>query len=500
MAGDTYSFVIDNFQEKNLGRYSITAENQFGKATCSAEIIFEEGEFSLAGSAPRSQTIITEEVVTKKVGGEQQEIRSETTKTVKTVSSETKCTETLPYLTRDLSTQASHPQMRDMSSQSSMNTRDTGIQIQSDLRDKGSQIEVIRKRDGSSQWSRPTELEIETFANIGNESAPFVSQSGGAYFNSSNIDANTSSSYSYMQQSVAYNSSSNVDFSTTLIKDVNPHYEPVELIIGRSENNINHSGSVHTNLSSSTYVKEIDSFHHKPLQRFEPINLIIHKPNHRSGSLPPSCSRVNFKSSMARSDFEHTDTEDESCCYVYADRPSFDQSYQSDRKMTCYKEIERRSSRPVFKPVELILDASSLSDSGKRYRDMSLPSARTSGKRIRMPSKHRTSLLTSSSFIYENDLDYDSTSSDFISDRYYDTAAKDSRYAKYSSSFSKSSVHDEREKLVKVVEQKLPAMEMTIDLKAPPSIDEPLQSITVYEGQTAKLECILNGMSSHFKT
>ena len=44
MAGDTYSFVIENFQEKNLGRYSITAENSSGKATCSAQVLFEGSE------------------------------------------------------------------------------------------------------------------------------------------------------------------------------------------------------------------------------------------------------------------------------------------------------------------------------------------------------------------------------------------------------------------------------------------------------------------------
>lgn len=45
MAGDSYSFIISDFQEKNIGRYSITAENHHGKATCSAKVIFE-GLFS----------------------------------------------------------------------------------------------------------------------------------------------------------------------------------------------------------------------------------------------------------------------------------------------------------------------------------------------------------------------------------------------------------------------------------------------------------------------
>lgn len=37
-------------------------------------------------------------------------------------------------------------------------------------------------------------------------------------------------------------------------------------------------------------------------------------------------------------------------------------------------------------------------------------------------------------------------------------------------------------------------MEMTIDLKTPPSIDLPLKNITVAEGQTARLECIVGGI------
>ena len=41
MAGDSYSFIITDFQERNVGRYSITAENHHGKATCSAKVLFE---------------------------------------------------------------------------------------------------------------------------------------------------------------------------------------------------------------------------------------------------------------------------------------------------------------------------------------------------------------------------------------------------------------------------------------------------------------------------
>jgi hypothetical protein len=41
MAGDSYSCIIENFSSENIGRYSVTAENPSGKATCSAEIGIE---------------------------------------------------------------------------------------------------------------------------------------------------------------------------------------------------------------------------------------------------------------------------------------------------------------------------------------------------------------------------------------------------------------------------------------------------------------------------
>jgi hypothetical protein len=41
MAGDGYSCIIENFSSENIGRYSVTAENPSGKATCTAEINIE---------------------------------------------------------------------------------------------------------------------------------------------------------------------------------------------------------------------------------------------------------------------------------------------------------------------------------------------------------------------------------------------------------------------------------------------------------------------------
>lgn len=349
------------------------------------------------------------------------------------------------------------------------------------------------------------------------------------------------------------------------------------------------------------------------------MNLIFQKPFHRSGSLPPLVSRINYVKSSTRSDFEHTDTDTEESYYYYTDRfgnhhhhhhdvmttggPGgllnlFDGSsclgaggYSSalssgnagESKMTYYRgSIEKRASRPTtaFKPVELILDASSVMSSaadqqlsGKQHyqryyyqqrRDKSLPSrsannnnynsssyyttSRSSRSSRRaaaqaVPIRHRN--LVTSSFIYDNnnktsavqssslanydyrrqfnDFDYfndnnnyfsgyatdsgrydmDYNISDFVSDQQFrqsssvtaaaPTTTSSGRYAAY-----KSMVTEETSK--KVVggggqreEAKYPTMEMTIDLKAPPTMDTPLSSLTVVEGQSARFECVLSG-------
>lgn len=392
MSGDSYSFVIENFQEKNLGCYSITAENQYGKATCSAEILFEGEEFTEVRGG-RSALYTEEEFRTTTTND--QEIRTETKNT------ESKYTETLP-----------------------------------ETRETASQIDIL------DSWSRPGQIQVERHYEY-NESSPFVINSHSAY------------SSSYSQKSNV------VDYSTTLIKDVTPHYEPIELIINRDQSM--YGSGLHS--SSSTYVREINES-----KNFEPINLIFQKPYHRSGSMPPVYTRQIHH-------YGYTDTDDE----YYIDRGM-------DSKMTYYREIDRRQSRPSFKPVELILDASSFTSeqSGKRYRrDVSLPA-----KRISRSSKAscRKKIINTSSFIYD---DNDSTSSDFISDR----DSRDSRYVKYSYQSAGSRGYQYDDEIVREikVEQKLPAMEMTIDLKSPPKIERQIKNVSVCEGQTAKLECILNG-------
>jgi hypothetical protein len=473
MAGDTYSFVIEQFQEKNVGRYTLIAENQHGKATCSSEIILEGGQFTSRQHA--------EEFSSKIVSGSDfmSDVDFRETKQV------------LPVTNLSSSQSTTFAEKKE-SSHLASETRE--IQIQTEFKDSGYKLEKINTRDESSQWMTPPEMECDKLM-VTNESAPFIAtKTQEARFRSSNEDhSRMHASYSFSQQSVSYggnsliDSSPHIDFSTTLIKDINQHhYEPIQLIINRSDS-FNHA----SNLSSSTYVREMDRFHNRTsVNRFEPINFIVQKPYHRSGSLPPLVSRLNFRSSAAaaavRSDFEFTDTEDDSSAYYYyADRFDNKENYRQS-KMTYYKEIAGKQ-RQLFKPVELVLDASSISEyhHGKRYRDTSLPSI----KRMRMPIKHQH--LKASSFIYDNtnDFDNESTLSDFISDRTHEQ-----RETKFSSYNQRQSSHynDERERHIKI-EQKLPAMEMTIDLKAPPTIESHLKNVSVYEGQMARLECVVSG-------
>ena len=558
MAGDTYSFIIEGFEERNCGRYTIQAENQYGKATCSAEILFEGSLFSsgneLSVQAPCLEScgnIITEEIYSKSGSAGSEMISRTETKTIKT---ESKSIETMPVHTRDLSIQSIIPQMKDMSSQSNLfNTKDTGIQSNPDQRDKSSQLEFIKTRDEASQWLTPdAEIKRITTHVVNESTAPFVTSEERRFssVNESNNMSTSSHSYSYTQQTSvtgaptviggsrlridtsdhnlgdvigltirstpepAALSSTHIDFSTTLIKDINQNkhqFEPVELIVNSSASLRGPSPFAHHNMSSATsahnssntYIADVDEFHHKPMNRFEPINLIIQKPTcglGRSGSLPPIRSRINYKSSSVRNDFDHMETDDEASYYYMQQQQHKENlhSYGPESKMAYYKEIERRSHKPAFKPVELILDASTLSDSGKRYRDSSCP---TNMKRVRhLPaSTTNNHQYSSSSFIYDDTYENDSSNSDFISDR---IDANEARFAKYSTS---TSMHQQRSSVSSIDdrynrqerrhsrEASYPKIEMTIDLKAPPTIDVPLKSVHANEGQTVKLECVVSG-------
>lgn len=587
MAGDTYSFVIDNFNEANCGRYSIQAENQYGRATCTAEIIFEGSEFSpaLLAASPhsslspppvgvQSSSSYSEEVITtKSIGGGAAEttkhVKQVSTVNGKTVATESKSIETTPLQMRDLSTQSVLPQMRDIASQSLMNaTRETGIQIGADVLDKSSQIDQAFSqlasstltKDESCQWMAPGELECTeiTTRNVSGEAAPFGISS------LTNEQQNSSSFASYSHhESMTTSTIPHVDFSTTLIKDINQHhghslfnYEPIELIFNRFGGvggGADHHMSNFYNSSSSaaSYMREMNEFYSSRAAaaalptittRFEPINLIIHKPHNRSGSLPPLISRLNFNSSAA----------DEAAYYYYHQTDGKENNYMyganhgGDNRSMFYKMSSHSSgaSRPMttttttttamsssFKPVELILDASSFSgeySTGKRYRDSSLPST-YSHKRIRMPIRHKN--LVTSSFIYDNNSSNDNNfnSSDNYDYFYSSNSSKNntlnnntchdyndssSSYGNYygglnSSDFISGGQNNykystmassvEESQTIRVdpnqqqQHQKYPTMEMLIDLKTPPSIAQPLKYVSVCEGQSAKLECIISG-------
>jgi hypothetical protein len=536
MAGDSYSFVIENFEERNVGRYSITAENQHGKATCSAEMLLESSSSSLSsdfaysmmensrmmGSArPMSESMYTEEIITRGSSGGDAEMNSEYkiskqqqqgglgSSSMRSFISESRNIESsMPMMSRDHMSTTTVQQsviptthiVREMSSSSSnREARETGIKVERDYREsnKGTQIEVIKKRDESSQWLTP-DVGFERYTRIVNESAPFVTKEESRFSSTNADDSSVTHSYSYKEQSYGFGrggagavttGTGASDFSSTLIKDVKKQqqqmqlqrYEPIEFILDRQDN-----------FANKSMLRGMDSFYQRSMNRFEPVNLIFERSSNysRSGSLPPLISRMNFRS--ARSDFDHTDIEEES--HFYADHSSFDkenyqqeQSYSSGGKMTYYKEVEKKFFKPSFKPVELVLDASYSysSDFGKRYRDSSLPTIIR--KRIRMPFRDQN--YVNSSFIYDTYYtDFDSLASDFISDRQQQQQHQD-KYVKY-----KSEYVEERESRGRQREEsKFPTMKMTIDLKTPPCVQVPLKNITVTENHIAKLECVITG-------
>ena len=103
MAGDNYSLVIENFKEQNCGRYAILAENQHGKATCSAEIVLEGRDFSTSNryeaesANANSKTSYAEETTTRKIGGMDQVSKT------KTITSESHGIDSMPLVMHDLS-------------------------------------------------------------------------------------------------------------------------------------------------------------------------------------------------------------------------------------------------------------------------------------------------------------------------------------------------------------------------------------------------------------
>ena len=356
--------------------------------------------------------------------------------------------ETMPIHTKDFSMQ-SMTQTREVSSQSYVITREASMQIQSDLRDRGSQIELPKTKDTGSQWQITTnEDRSSNIVPIQVTTEEFKLDDG--------TNSNISKSYSsFIEKSYSTFTEPQVDYSTTLIKDVTPHFEPVELIVqNRSLNN------------STTYIKEIDNIR---LNKLEPVKLILSKTQQqststRSGSLPPS-SRQKVR--YSRYDYSDASVDDD-VFYYYTGKSSADR--ERDAKVVYYKEVETKAVKPTFEPIELVLQPTY---SHKRIRDLSLPST----KRIRVPLKQQQQ--QQNTYRYE----YEDSSSDFISDSrqvqntYYQIGSNNKSY---SSEFE-------------VENRKLPTVDMKLDLKVPPTIEMHLRDIDAVEEQDIRLDCVVSG-------
>jgi hypothetical protein len=351
---------------------------------------------------------------------------------------------------------------RDMSSQSQVRlAREAGIQIEPVLRDKGNQIEP-KTKETSSQWA---ESQVSSFRD-----GPITYSNNSSRYNIDDESTTiTKQHFSYSEKHFSYTEPQQqiVDHSTTLIREIHPHFEPVQLVVQSQNRSLS---------NSCTYIKDIDSYSSK--SKFEPIKLIVQKPSHRSGSLPPIASRNKH---IRRYDL--TDTEDE-IFYYYTDnrssRMSLDKENRLDNKVTYYKE---RVGKLAFEPIELIIDASSLhsqqsSATHKRIRDLSLPN---STKRIKMPLRQQQQQQHQSIYRYE----YDDSSSDFISDRDYE---KPQMYYQYGDKMSSKSTFISEKSDVS-----LPPINVTVEMKIPPTIDMHLRDIDANEGDDIRLDCVVSG-------
>ncbi len=135
MAGDTYSFIIDSFEERNCGRYTIIAENNYGKASCSAECLFEGSQFIKELTESDQCNVLTQDIYS---GLPNSNAKTTSFSQSQTVRTESKSIETIPVTKRDLSVQSTIPQMKDMSSQMQTSVKDHGIQISTEQRDRSS--------------------------------------------------------------------------------------------------------------------------------------------------------------------------------------------------------------------------------------------------------------------------------------------------------------------------------------------------------------------------
>ena len=148
-----------------------------------------------------------------------------------TVRTESKSIETIPVNTRDLSIQSIIPQMKDVSSQMQHSMmKDHGIQINPELRDKGSST----NNNNYSMTNHSEESTSYSYSNNNNNNNSMHDNSGTRFrVDSSRVDPAIG-----ILIRVTPERNNSVDYSTTLIKDINlrraqQQFEPVELIVNR---------------------------------------------------------------------------------------------------------------------------------------------------------------------------------------------------------------------------------------------------------------------------
>lgn len=346
-------------------------------------------------------------------------------------------------------------------------------------KDIGVDIKIFEPQEASSnnQWAT-LESQISSFVD-----GPII-KTDSSRMNIEGVDETTTirkQSYSYTEKHTTYTEPTHtqqqlIDHSTTLIKEIHPHYEPVQLVVQSHSRNPsrtisrthsrNHSQN--NSLSNScTYIKDIGAY---SSSHFEPIALIVKKTSERSGSLPPVT-----KKHIRR--YEIDDNEEE-VYYYYTDRTSGTSLNNFDNKVTYYTE---RVGKPAFDEVELIIDGSSLQTehltTTKRVRDMSLPN-RT--RKIKIPiNKNYQNVYR---YEYEED-----SGSDFISD--YERPNKQVYYQHGDqTSTIKSTFVREKTDITT-----LPPINMTLEMKVQPTVELHLRDLDANEGNDIRLDCVVNG-------
>jgi hypothetical protein len=498
MAGDTYSFVIEDFQTNNVGRYTIAAENPSGKTTCSADIVLEGCDLAsesfdgdgdgvpAAFKPPAIETETINQIVATK-------------DSIKPIDSAT-------------------PSDSMMSQRIKSPEIEKTIQVKHETRNIGPIVQHIEEK------------------HITNKS-----------------ENKNSYSYSEQHETKIVQSSNDSrggggDYSTTLIKDVHNRSNVVSPQAG-----INLIFSKPGSSRSGSLPPLTHKFQCKTRSDFEET---ITDNEEEGGLCQCSCHHLGGDHVCEKENHHHHHCHGHHHGHHHHHHGHHHHHHHGhhhchhDSKTSIYKECGA-----AFKPIELVIDAASMaSDSGKRYRDLSLPhckcrsrhsfrsscncscscecggsssnihccgggSMRRSGSHRHLHSHHHhqhhqhsttnqsNNNFNSSSFVFDNNSSinnrnlvkrenyYDSSISDFIS------GGENNNNRNFKSGGSSTNLrtttieeqHIQRNIQRKKRDQSFPTMEMTIDMKSPPSIEVPLKNVNTIEGQSIKLECVVSG-------